>query len=76
MPPVFSEETHRNLLARIPHCTGREVSEWLRTVEDGPAFFRFDEKVSWLRSEHDLAHGHAKAIIHEYDLRRAARKLR
>ena len=75
MSHVLSEETHRNMLARIPHCTGREVSDWLRTVDDGPALFRFEEKVSWLRAEHDLAYGHAKAIIHEYDLRRAARKL-
>ncbi|MCW2869385.1 DUF4287 domain-containing protein [Actinacidiphila oryziradicis] len=75
MSMIFSEETHRNLLSRIPQCTGREVREWLRTVDDGPAFLRFDEKVSWLRSEHDLSYGHAKAIVHEYDLRRAARKL-
>ena len=33
MSQVFSEETHRNLLARIPHCTGREISDWLRTVD-------------------------------------------
>ncbi|MCX4396194.1 DUF4287 domain-containing protein [Streptomyces sp. NBC_00053] len=74
MSHVFSEETHRNLLSRIPRCTGREIADWLRTVEDGPSL-RFEEKVSWLRSEHDLAYGHAKALIHEYDLRRAARKL-
>ncbi|CAM5697883.1 hypothetical protein SPURM210S_02921 [Streptomyces purpurascens] len=73
MSQVFSEETHRNMLARIPHCTGREITDWLRTVEDGPALFLcFEEKVSWLRHEHNLAYGHAKAIIHEYDLRRAA----
>ncbi|MDQ8707416.1 DUF4287 domain-containing protein [Streptomyces sp. LHD-70] len=75
MSLVFSEETHRNLLARIPHCTGREVSEWLRAIDEGPSFFRFDEKVSWLRAEYDLAHGHAKAIVHEHDMRRAARRL-
>jgi hypothetical protein len=74
MSQVFSEETHRNLLARIPHCTGREVSDWLHTVAEGPSLC-FEEKVSWLRHEHNLAYGHAKAIIHEYDLRRAARKL-
>ncbi|MFJ1897413.1 MULTISPECIES: DUF4287 domain-containing protein [unclassified Streptomyces] len=74
MSQVLSEETHRNLLSRIPQCTGREIADWLRTVEDGPAL-RFEEKVSWLRGEHDLAYGHAKALIHEYDLRRAARKL-
>ena len=75
MSQIFSEETHRNLLSRIPQRTGREVRDWLRTVDDGPAFLRFEEKVSWLRSEHDLSYGHAKAIVHEYDLRRAARKL-
>ncbi|MEU4686101.1 DUF4287 domain-containing protein [Streptomyces xinghaiensis] len=75
MSQVFSEETHRNLLSRIPHCTGRDIADWLRTVDEGPALFRFEEKVSWLRGEHDLAYGHAKAIIHEHDLRRAARKL-
>ncbi|MFD3455308.1 DUF4287 domain-containing protein [Streptomyces sp. NPDC058691] len=75
MSQTFSEETHRNLLSHIPNCTGREIGEWLRTVDDGPAFLRFDEKVSWLRSEHDLSYGHAKAIVHEYDLRRAARRL-
>ncbi|MET9534611.1 MULTISPECIES: DUF4287 domain-containing protein [unclassified Streptomyces] len=75
MSQVFSEETHRNLLSRIPECTGREVSDWLRAVDEGPTLVRFDEKVSWLRTEHRLAYGHAKAIIHEYDLRRAARRL-
>ncbi|SCF88068.1 protein of unknown function [Streptomyces sp. Ncost-T10-10d] len=73
MSQVFSEETPRNLLSRIPRRAGREVSDRLRTVEEGPAL-RFEEKVSRLRSEHDLAHGHAKALIREYDLRRAARK--
>jgi hypothetical protein len=72
----FSAETHRNLLDRIPRSTGREVSEWLRDLADGPSFFRFDDKVSWLRSEHALSYGYAKAIVHEYDLRRAARNLR
>ncbi|MEU0131381.1 DUF4287 domain-containing protein [Streptomyces sp. NPDC006289] len=76
MSQVFSEETHRNLLSRIPDCTGRDIADWLRTVDEGPSLLRFEEKVSWLRSEHDLTYGHAKAIIHEYDLRRAARNLR
>ncbi|MFM9371606.1 DUF4287 domain-containing protein [Streptomyces sp. Da 82-17] len=76
MSLVFSEETHRNLLSRIPHCTGREVAEWLRKLDDGPSFLRFDEKVSWLRAEYDLAYGHAKALVHEHDMRRAARRLK
>ena len=75
-PTHFSEETHRNLLDHIPQCTGRDVSDWLAAVADGPSFFRFEEKVSWLRTEHDLSYGYAKALVHEYDLRRAARNLR
>lgn len=68
-----SEETHRNLLARVPEVTGREISEWFIALEAGPAFLRFDDRVRWMRDEHGLAHGHATAIVHEHDLRRAAR---
>ena len=68
-----SEETHQNLVARIPSVTGRGLPEWFRTIEHGPAFLRFEEKVNWLRDEHGLAHGHATAIIHEFDKQRAAR---
>ncbi|MFJ8662176.1 DUF4287 domain-containing protein [Streptomyces sp. NPDC093795] len=75
MSQTFSEETHRNMLARIPRRTGREIADWMRTVEEGPSLLRFEERVHWLRGAHDLAYGHAKAILHEYDLRRAARRL-
>lgn len=74
MSQIFSEETHRNMLSRIPHVTGREVGDWLRAVDEGPALFRFEERVTWLKNEHNISSGHAKAIIHEYDLRRAARQ--
>lgn len=36
MSQIFSEETHRNMLARIPRRTGREIADWMRTVEEGP----------------------------------------
>lgn len=68
-----SEETHRNLLARVPAATGRTMADWFRAVDDGPAFLRFEERVKWLRDEHNLPHGYATAIIHERDLMRAAR---
>ncbi|MBT2468573.1 DUF4287 domain-containing protein [Streptomyces sp. ISL-66] len=74
MSVEFSEQTHRNMIGRIPETTGRELSDWLRTVDDGPSLFRFEEKVSWLLGAHELSYGQAKAIIHEHDLRRAARK--
>ncbi|MFF3215164.1 DUF4287 domain-containing protein [Streptomyces sp. NPDC002886] len=74
MSVEFSEQTHRNMIDRIPRSTGRELSDWLRTVEDGPSLVRFEEKVSWLLGAHELSYGQAKAIIHEHDLRRAARK--
>ena len=68
-----SDETHRNLLARVPGVTGRQIPEWFQALEAGPSFLRFDDRVRWLRDEHGLAHGHATAIVHEHDLRRAAR---
>lgn len=68
-----SEDTHNQLLARIPTATGRELPEWFKALDDGPALLRFDERVNWLRDEHDLAHGHATAIVHEHDKRRSQR---
>jgi hypothetical protein len=70
-----SEETHRALVARIPEATGRDIKEWFTTLEQGPAFSRFDDKVTWLKGEFDLSHGQATAIVHEYDMQKAARKL-
>jgi hypothetical protein len=68
-----SEETHQSLLARIPEVTGRDLSAWFRELEDGPGLVRFDERVTWLRDNHSLPHGYARAIVHEHDRRRAAR---
>jgi hypothetical protein len=68
-----SEQTHHNLLARIPESTGRALADWFRVVDAGPALMRFEERVTWLRGEFDLSHGYATAIIHEHDVRRAAR---
>ena len=68
-----SEETHQQLLAKVPVVTGRELPEWFRALEDGPSLLRFEERVNWLRDEHGIAHGHATAIMHEHNKRRAAR---
>jgi Domain of unknown function (DUF4287) len=70
-----SEETHRQLVERIPSATGKGLDEWYGVLEEGPALSRFDERVTWLRTEFDLSHGQATAIVHEYDKVRAARKL-
>jgi hypothetical protein len=69
-----SEETHAELLARVPDHTGRDLNEWFAAVEQGPGLLRFEERVNWLRDEHDLPHGYATAIIHEHDKTRAARR--
>jgi hypothetical protein len=69
-----SDETLANLLARVPTATGRECKEWFQTIEAGPSLARFDERVHWLQDEHELAHGMAVAIVHEYDKQRAARR--
>lgn len=70
-----SDATHQNLVARIPQATGRGLPEWFRAMEDGPAFSRFEDKVTWLQDEHGLSHGQATAVVHEYDKVRAARKI-
>ncbi|MFI5615882.1 DUF4287 domain-containing protein [Streptomyces sp. NPDC051567] len=74
MSVEFSEQTHRNMIDRIPRATGRELSDWLRTVDEGPSLVRPWERVSWLRGAYELSYGQAKAIVHEYHLRRAARR--
>jgi hypothetical protein len=70
-----SEQTHQQLVERIPAATGKDLKDWMRALDDGPAFSRFDEKVNWLRDEHGLSHGFATAIVHEADMERAHRKL-
>jgi len=69
-----SEATHEQLIARVPQATGRDLPEWFRALDDGPGLLRFDERVNWLRDEHNLSHGHATAIVHEFDKRRGARR--
>lgn len=62
------------MVLRIPETTGRPLDDWMNCINDGPSLLRFEERVSWLRDEHELSHGYARAIIHEHDLRRAARE--
>lgn len=68
-----SEQTHQELLSRIPTATGRDLPQWLQALEEGPGLLRFEERVNWLRDEHDISHGYATAIVHEQDLRRSQR---
>ena len=70
-----SEETHQQLVDRLPSATGKQVDQWFAILEEGPGLSRFDERVNWLRGEYDLSHGQATAIVHEYDKTKAARKL-
>jgi hypothetical protein len=69
-----SEATHQQLIERVPVATGRELPEWFQCLDNGPGLLRFDERVNWLRDEHGLSHGHATAIVHEFDKRRGARR--
>ena len=68
-----SEETHQQLVAKVPAATGREFKEWFTVLENGPSL-SFDDKVNWLRDEFDISHGHSTAIVHEYYLAKAARR--
>jgi len=68
-----SPEMHKNLIARIPTVTGRDLREWFSRLENGPAFLRCTERAHWLADEHGLTHGYASAIVHEYEVQRSIR---
>ena len=65
-----SLETHQNLLQRIPEVTGRQLPQWFEAIDQGPALLRFEDRVTWLKDEHDLPHGHATALVYEHDQHR------
>ena len=64
---------HKSLIALIPFVTGRELAEWFRHVESGPAFLRREERVNWLADEHGICDRYAAAIVHEYEIQRRLR---
>jgi uracil-DNA glycosylase family 4 len=73
MALTHSPDMHKSLLARIPFVTGRDLAEWFRHLESGPAFLRCEERAAWLADEHNISHGYANAIVHEYEVRRRLR---
>jgi Domain of unknown function (DUF4287) len=73
---THSPEMHKNLIARIPIVTGRELREWFHRLESGPAFSRCQERAHWLADEHGLTDGYASAIVHEYEVQRRLRRSR
>ncbi len=73
MSLTHSPEMHKNLIARIPIVTGRDLREWFRRLESGPSFSRCEERAHWLADEHGLTHGYASAIVHEYARQRQIR---
>ncbi len=68
-----SPDMHKNLIARIPRQTGRELAEWFTRLESGPAFLRREERANWLADEHGICDHYAAAIVHEYYIRRRLR---
>lgn len=68
-----SMEIHNGVLQRVHEITGRQIPEWFATLDEGPALLRFEDRVSWLRGEHDMPLGYAQAIVHEHDKRRVRR---
>jgi len=75
MSHQHSEETHQSLITRVADVTGRQLPQWFEEIENGPALLRFEERVSWLRDEHEIPHGYAQAIVHEHDRHRQASRL-
>jgi hypothetical protein len=73
MSLTHSPDMHKNLIARIPLQTGRELAEWFGHLESGPSFSRREERVNWLADEHGICDRYAAAIVHEYEIRRRLR---
>jgi hypothetical protein len=68
-----SLDIHNGVLQRIPQVTGRALPQWFETLDEGPALLRFEDRVSWLRGEHEMPVSYAQALVHEHDLRRSRR---
>ena len=68
-----SSEIHNTMLQRIPEVTGRQLPAWFAALHEGPTLLRFEDRVSWLKVEHELPHSYATALVHEHDLRRSRR---
>jgi len=73
MALTHTPDMHKSLIARIPFQTGRELAEWFRHLESGPAFLRREERVNWLADEHGICDRYAAAIVHEYEVQRRLR---
>jgi len=72
--PHHSDATQAELIARIPTYTGRSLENWMSEIDRGPSLLRFEERVNWMRTEHDLPLGYANALVHQYDLTKAERR--
>jgi len=66
-------ERHRDLIARLPVATGRDLAEWFHHLESSPVFLRFEERAAWLADDAGIAHPYASAIVQEYETRRRLR---
>jgi predicted DNA-binding transcriptional regulator AlpA len=67
---THSPAFHQSLIARIPVVTGRNLNDWFRLLESGPAYLRREERAHWLADECGIGQGYAYAIVQEYEIRR------
>lgn len=57
-------------MARMPVVTRRDLNDWFRILESGPAYLRREERAHWLADECRISQGYAYAIVQEYEMRR------
>ena len=62
MMPQGPEEMRQAIVRNLPEKTGRGLEEWVRMVKAAVPEGGMNEKVAWLRSEHDLGMGTARVI--------------
>lgn len=61
-PPDEKPKGPASYFPSIEKKYGKPIDEWLDLVRSNP-FEKHSEAVNWLKTEHDMGHGHANAIV-------------
>lgn len=59
------EEMAQSMIANLKEKTGKTLPQWLKTVKQSK-LEKHGQIVKWLKSEHDVTHGFANLIAHQY----------
>ena len=49
---------------------GKSIDEWMKVIGTSP-LTKTGELVNWLKSDHQVGHGHAMALVHRFQQEKA-----